>query len=443
MGCPNYFLLRGTGILRCRLTRTLFGGSEKEDISPSRSLNRRNPFMRYSDLFVLAAQRTRPKTCRLERTLCDQLCLTAILDVIRKRSSLTPWRHRKTSEWRQTTTSIRKWTRQWRTKGATPIWRFLHAPFPLLLRVLATPSIFLVRRCPPLLSPPEHRDLFSLLRTNIDCSLLADELRERSAAHHYWSVLHSLQLAHDMALVADSTVSTVKQEGVRSVPLPTLLRRIQDAVSLSFYHLEMCPRSLTKAIQAKVAIREFLLGVLKPHTLRDLLLASDLIHPTVFALVALDAAIPVLKAALDANVVWEHAGCVPFWFRLAVLRSAGTPTVASSGRKHGSQPVGAPTSFSYAVVTASGWRPLCGSGRLTTSGSGTQVSSTHLDGMFLNLPPAVALRGRNRQERRGREFFRGASGPTRGCSLSHRQQSRGVTSGAPTSSWGPRRRWPY
>ena len=146
--------------------------------------------------------------------------------------------------------------------------------------------------------------MFSLLRTNIPDSLLADELRECSAAHHYWSILHSLQLAHDMASVVDRTVSTVKQEGVRSVPLPTLLGGIQDAVSFSFYYLEeMCARSLTKAIQAKVAIREFLLGALKPHTLRDPLLASDLIHPTVFAPVALDAAIPVLKAAMDANVV--------------------------------------------------------------------------------------------------------------------------------------------
>ena len=151
-----------------------------------------------------------------------------------------------------------------------------------------------------------------IVRTNIPRSLLADELRERSAAHHYWTILHPLQLAHDMASIADSTVFTIKQEGIRSVPLPTLLRGIQDAVSLSFDHLkEMFARSLTKAIQAKVAIREFLLGALKPHTLRDPLLASDLIHPTIFAPDALEAAVPILKAAMDAHAVRDHAHAVP------------------------------------------------------------------------------------------------------------------------------------
>ena len=38
--------------------------------------------------FVLAAQRTRPKTCRQERTLRDHLRSTATLDVIRKLLSL-------------------------------------------------------------------------------------------------------------------------------------------------------------------------------------------------------------------------------------------------------------------------------------------------------------------------------------------------------------------
>ena len=243
--------------------------------------------------FVLAALRTRPKTCRPERTTRDQLSTTAFLDVIRKRSSFTPME-----------ASNDKWVEADRTLAKKLLATVEDARRNANLKVLACPlpiasagtgfsQYFLG---PSLSSSASSLELRDLLRTNIPRSLLADELRERSAVHHYWTVLHPLQLAHDMASVADSTVFTVKQEGVRSVPLPTLLRRIQDAVSLSFDHLEeMCARSLTKAIQAKVAIREFLLGALKPHTLCDPLLASDLIHPTIFAPGALGAVCPSLR----------------------------------------------------------------------------------------------------------------------------------------------------
>ena len=130
--------------------------------------------------------------------------------------------------------------------------------------------------------------------------------------HHYWSMLLPLQLARDFTQIADSTVFTVKQEGVCSLPLPDLLRGIHGSVSLTFDHLEeVCARSLTKAVQAKVRIREHMLGALKPHTLRDPLLQADVIHPHVFPLVVLEVAIPILKTALDANTVCDHADRVP------------------------------------------------------------------------------------------------------------------------------------
>ena len=162
-------------------------------------------------------------------------------------------------------------------------------------------------------SSPEHKDLFDLFNCTVPRTYLQDEALERSAAHHYWLMLLQLQLARDFTQIADSTVFTVKQEGVRSLPLPDLLRGIQGSLSLTFDHLEeVCARSLTKAVQAKVRIREHLFGALKPHTLRDPLLQADVIHPDVFPPVALEAAIPILKEALDANTVRDHASRVPF-----------------------------------------------------------------------------------------------------------------------------------
>ena len=242
----------------------------------------------------------------------NQLRMTASLDVIRKRSSFTPMEASKDKWVEADRTLAKKLLATVEDARRNANLKVSARPLPIASAGTGFSQYFLGPSLSSSASSPELRDLF-LLRTNIPRSLLADELRERSAAHHYWTVLHPLQLAHDMASIADSTVFTVKLEGVHSVPLPTLLRGIQDAVSLSFDHLEeMCARSLTKAIQAKVAIREFLLGALKSHTLRDPLLASDLIHPTIFAPAALEAAVPILKAAMDAHAVRDHAGRVPF-----------------------------------------------------------------------------------------------------------------------------------
>ena len=102
-------------------------------------------------------------------------------------------------------------------------------------------------------------------------------------------------------------------EGLRSLPLPTLLQGIQGAVSLTFDHLEaVCVWSLTKAVQAKIKIRELMLGAIKPHTLRDLLLQSDLLHPEIFPPLALDTALPIFKTAMDMSSLRDHAGRLPF-----------------------------------------------------------------------------------------------------------------------------------
>ena len=215
-----------------------------------------------------------------------------------------------------------------------------------------------------------------------------------------------------MASVADSTVFTVKQEGVRSVPLPTL-RGIQDAVSLSFDHLEeMCAHSLTKVILAKVSIREFLLCALKPHTLRDPLLASDLIHPTVFAPTALDAAISSLRR------LWMPIHSVTMRFASLLV-----PPRGSSHPPSASMPASQPRVDDRSAVLLDLQRQVADlKSRLHTPGRDVP-------------PPAV--------DRRGRGFFWGTSGNSCGHSSSQRQQSRGSTSGAPTSSRGPRGRRCY
>ena len=327
---------------------------------------------------VLAALRTRPKTCRPERMTRDQLSTTASLDVIRKCSSFIPMVALRDKWVEADRTLAKKLLATVEDARRNANLKVLSCPLPIASAGTGFSQYFLGPSLSSSASSPELRDLFSLLRTNIPRSLLADELRERSAVHHYWTVLHPLQPAHDMASVADSTVFTVKQEGVRSVPLPTLLRVIQDVVSLSFDHLEeMCARSLTKAIQAKVALREFLLGALKPHTLRDPLLASDLIHATIFAPEALEAAVPILKAGMDGHTVRDHAGRVPF----------ASNSRSFTRRKNVAGPLSELVPASPAVgTTASGFSPpavpfsgrgsgRCPGGPITASG-GSELPTT-------------------------------------------------------------------
>ena len=444
--CPSCFSLRETVILHCPLTRTLYGCSEKGGILPSPLRNRKNPFTRSSVLFVLAALRTRPKTYRPERTPRDQLRTTAALDVIRKHSSFTPmeaprdkWVEADRNFSKKLLTTVEDTRRNANLK-------VLSRPLTIASARTGFSQYFLGPSLSSSDSSPDLRDLFSLLRTHIPQSLLADELRERSAAHHYWTVLHPLQLAHDMAFVADSMVFTIKQEGVRSVPLPTLLRGIQDAVSLSFDHLEeICARSLTNAIQVKVAIREFLLGALKPHTLRDPLLASDLIHPMIFAPDALEAVVPILKAAMDARAVCDHAGCIPFpsnsrSFPRRKMSPGHCPGAYPPPRQWAQPPLASPLQPSLPQVEDRG--AVLADLQRQVADLKSQLHAPSGDAPCPSTGRG-SHRGRNRQGRRGRGFFRGAAGSSRGCASSSRQQSRGSTSGAPASSRGPwgRRRY--
>ena len=263
--------------------------------------------------FVLAALWTCPKTLRADPTPRDRLRSLAALDLVRKHSSLSPVEASKDKFVEADKTLAAKMRNTISDARLSPSLWVPASPIPVLSSGTGFSQYF---QGPSPLSPsassPEHRDLFDLFNCKVPRSYLQDEARERSAAHHYWSMLLPLQLARDFAQIADSTVFTVKQEGLRSLPLPDL-RGIQGSVSLTFDHLEdVCARSLTKAVQAKVRIREHMLRVLKPHTLRDPLLQVDLVHPDVFPPAALEAAIPILKAALDANTVRDHAGRVPF-----------------------------------------------------------------------------------------------------------------------------------
>ena len=263
--------------------------------------------------FVLAALLTRPQTSRSHPSPSQHLRSVAALDLVRHRASFTPMDPSKD-----------KWVESDKALAAKLLDAVEDARKNMNLRVQARPVPVLSSGTGfsqyfqgPLLSPstedPAHRDLFAIFQTRIPRYLLLDESRERSAAHHYWSLLHPLQLARDLATVTDSTVFTVKQEGLRSLPLPTLLQGIQGPVSLTFDHLEdVCVRSLTKAVQAKVKIRELMLGAIKPHTLRDPLLHSDLLHPEIFPPSALNAALPFFKTALDTSSLRDHAGRLPF-----------------------------------------------------------------------------------------------------------------------------------
>ena len=122
----------------------------------------------------------------------------------------------------------------------------------------------------------------------------------------------------------------------------------------------MCARSLKKAIQATVRIREFMLGTLKPHTHRNPLLQLELIHPGIFAPAALDAAVSILKAALDSHSVRDHAGRVPFQAPRRSFAFSSSPRRhqqrSDSVRHHWSLPptVSAiPQSFSF--LKGNGW----------------------------------------------------------------------------------------
>ena len=229
--------------------------------------------------FVLAALKTRPKTARPDPPRCDRLRSLASLDLVRKHSSLITLVETSKDKWVESDKALaKKMVATVADAARSSSLRVLARPIPVLSSGTGFSQYFQGPSLSTAASYPEHKDLFALFRTHVPRYLLTDESRERSVAHHYWTILHPLQLARDLATVADSTVFSVKQEGIRSLPLTDLLHGVQGAVSLSFDHLDdVCARSLTKAIQAKVHIREFMLGSLTPHTLRDPLLHSDLL----------------------------------------------------------------------------------------------------------------------------------------------------------------------
>ena len=234
--------------------------------------------------FVLAALLTRPQTSHTHPSPRDQLRSVAALDLVRQRASFTPMDPFK-DKWLESDKALAtKLLAAIEDARKNTNLRVQARPVPMILSGTWFPNIF---KGPSSLLPLPLLLIGISMRffhSRIPRYLLLDESRERSAAHHYWSLLHPLQLACDLATVTDSTVFTVKQEGLRSLPLLMLLQGIQGAVSLTFDHLEdVCVRSLTKAIQAKVKIRELMLGAIKPHTLRDPLLQSELIHPEIFS----------------------------------------------------------------------------------------------------------------------------------------------------------------
>ena len=382
--------------------------------------------------FILAAVLIRPLTSRSPPSPRHQLRSIAALDLVHHRSSFTPMDPSK-DKWVESDKALATKllaTVEDARKNANL--RVQARPIP----VLSSGTGFSQYFQGPLLSPTTedtaHKDLFAIFQTRIPRYLILDEARERSAAHHYWSLLHPLQLARDLATVTDSTIFTVKPEGLRSLPLPTLLQGIQGAVSLTFDHLEdVCVRSLTKAVQAKVKIRELMLGAIKPHTLRDPLLHSDILHPEIFPSSALNAALPFFKTALDASSLRDHAGRLP------------SPQAPRSGMDQ--------------VFVPRGRRSRRGANRdprsrPPTTLRGPQTSSEDLRGGVLSdlrrqvadlraqiVTPApnpharLTGRGRgsvpprDRAARRGRSFFRGNGGRSRGRASFNRRNNRSAS----------------
>ena len=370
--------------------------------------------------FVLAALLTRPQTSRSHPSPRHHLRSVSALDLVASFTPMDP--------------SKDKWVESDKVLATKLLAAVEDARKSTNLRVQARPVPVLSSGTGfsqyfqgPLLSPstedPAHRDLFAIFQTRIPRYLLLDESRERSAAHHYWSLLHPLQLARDLATVTDSTVFTVKQEGLRSLPLPTLLQGIQGAVSLTFDHLEdVCVRSLTKAVQAKVKIRELMLGAIKPHTLRDPLLHSDLLRPDIFPPSALNTALPFFKTALDTSSIRDHADRLPFQAPRSELDQGFVPRGRRSRRGANRYPRSLPTPASHRPPSTSD--DLRGG---VLSDLRRQVADLRAQiGTTASPSPArISGRGhgsappRDRSARRGRNFFRGNAGRSRGRAGSH------------------------
>ena len=211
----------------------------------------------------------------------------------------------------------------------------------------------------------------------------------------------------------------MKQEGVRSLPSLDLLQGIHGSVSLTFDHLEeVCARSLTKAVQAKVLIREHLLGALKPHTLRDPLLQAEVVHPDVFPPAVLEAAIPILKAALDANTVHNHAGRVPFRMPRQSSRRRFSPH--SQNRQDFSRE---PRSFSAPAASTT----HVASSQQTGDGRGAMLAS--LQRQVADLTAQLRTHPADDAPSWGRHFSRAFDPPWepshRGCGFFRGQSARG------------------
>ena len=395
--------------------------------------------------FVLAAVLTRPQTSRSHPSPSQHLRSIAALDLVRHRASFTPMDPSK-DKWVESDKALAtKLLEAVEDARKNTNLRVQACPVP----VLSSGTGFSQYFQGPLLSPstedPAHRDLFAIFQTRIPRYLLLDEARERSAAHHYWSLLHPLQLARDLATVTDSTVFTVKPEGLRSLPLPTLLQGIQGAVSLTFDHLEdVCVRSLTKAVQAKVKIRELMLGAIKPHTLRDPLLHSELLHPEIFNPSALNAALPFFKTALDASSLRDHAGRLPFQAPRSGLNQGFAPRGRRSRRGANRDPRSLPPTTPRGPPAPSD--ELRGG---VLSDLRRQVADLRAQIGTTASPSQARTAGRgrgsvpprDRAARRGRSFFRGNDGRSRGRAGFNRRDPRSASepSHKPRGSRGRRR----
>ena len=386
--------------------------------------------------FVLAALLTRPQTSRSHPSPRHQLRSVAALDLVRQCASFTPMDPSK-DKWVESNKALAtKLLAAVEDARKNTNLLVQACPVPVLVSGTGFSQYFQVPLLYPSTEDPAHKDLFAIFQTRIPRYLLLGESRERSAAHHYWSLLHPLQLARDLATVTDSTVFTVKQEGLRSLPLPTLLQGIQGAVLLTFDHLEdVCVRSLMKAVQAKVKIRKLILGAIKPHTLRDPLLQSDLLHPDIFPPSALDTALPFFKTALDTSSLRDHVGRLPFQAPRSGLDQGFVPRGRCSCRGAHRDPRSLPTPASHRPPSTSDEMRggVLSDLRRQVADLWAQISTTASPS-----PARTSGQGRgsapprDRSARRGRNFFWGNAGRSCGPSSEPSHQPQGYRREAPT-----------
>jgi len=133
-------------------------------------------------------------------------------------------------------------------------------------------------------SSREHRELFSLLRTNEEPRSLRDELEFRKTTRLLWQNLELI----DFTVKSLDAYSKLQESFVTSGPasLPPMhknLKNLGEFLALSRNSLISFLKDQAKlAIRKKLEIRKFMLGRMEPVTIRNLLLNDSVLNEGLF-----------------------------------------------------------------------------------------------------------------------------------------------------------------